>query len=97
MIWQIYEDTGYYNYVSLMPNGNLRTENLKMLFERAKEYENASFKGLFNFINYLDRLKTNNGDLDAAKLIGENDNVIRIMSIHKSKGLIVNLALDQTI
>ena len=87
LIWQIYEDTGYYNYVSLMPNGNLRTENLKMLFERAKEYENASFKGLFNFINYLDRLKTNNGDLDAAKLIGENDNVIRIMSIHKSKGL----------
>lgn len=87
LIWQIYEDTGYYNYVSLMPNGNLRTANLKMLFERAKEYENASFKGLFNFINYLDKLKTNNGDLGAAKLIGENDNVIRIMSIHKSKGL----------
>lgn len=87
LIWQIYEDTGYYNYVSLMPNGNLRAANLKMLFERAKEYENASFKGLFNFINYLDKLKTNNGDLGAAKLIGENDNVIRIMSIHKSKGL----------
>lgn len=87
LIWQIYEDTGYYNYVSLMPNGNLRTANLKMLFERAKEYESASFKGLFNFINYLDKLKTNNGDLGAAKLIGENDNVIRIMSIHKSKGL----------
>lgn len=87
LIWQIYEDTGYYNYCSLMPNGNLRTANLKMLFERAKEYENASFKGLFNFINYLDKLKTNNGDLGAAKLIGENDNVIRIMSIHKSKGL----------
>lgn len=87
LIWQIYEDTGYYNYVSLMPNGNLRAANLKMLFERAKEYESASFKGLFNFINYLDKLKTNNGDLGAAKLIGENDNVIRIMSIHKSKGL----------
>ncbi len=87
LIWQIYEDTGYYNYVSLMPNGNLRAANLKMLFERAKEYENASFKGLFNFINYLDKLKTNDGDLGAAKLIGENDNVIRIMSIHKSKGL----------
>ena len=87
LIWQIYEDTGYYNYVSLMPNGDLRAANLKMLFERAKEYENASFKGLFNFITYLDKLKTNNGDLSAAKLIGENDNVIRIMSIHKSKGL----------
>lgn len=87
LIWKIYEDTGYYNYVQLMPNGTLRTANLKMLFSRAKEYENASFKGLYNFINYIDRLKSSSGDLGAAKIIGENDDVIRIMSIHKSKGL----------
>lgn len=87
LIWQIYLDTGYYNYVSLMPNGALRTANLKMLFERAKQYEKASFKGLFNFINFIEKLKTSSGDLGAAKLIGENENVIRIMSIHKSKGL----------
>ena len=87
LIWQIYLDTGYYNYVSLMPNGALRQANLKLLFEKAKEYESASFKGLFNFINFMDKLKTSNGDMDSAKLIGENEDVVRIMSIHKSKGL----------
>ena len=71
LIWQIYLDTGYYNYVSLMPNGALRQANLKLLFEKAKEYESASFKGLFNFINFMDKLKTSNGDMDSAKLIGE--------------------------
>ena len=85
--WKLYEDTGYYNYVGLMPNGSLRQANLRSLFEKAKEYEKASFKGLYNFINFIDRLKTASGDLSSAKLIGENENVIRIMSIHKSKGL----------
>lgn len=87
LIWQIYLDTGYYNYVSLMPNGNLRQANLKVLFEKAKDYETASFKGLFNFVNFIDKLKTNNQDMDSAKIIGENEDVVRIMSIHKSKGL----------
>ncbi len=87
LIWKIYSDTGYYNYVGLMPNGNLRQANLKMLFERAKKYETASFKGLYNFINFIEKLKINSGDLSSAKIIGENDDVIRIMSIHKSKGL----------
>lgn len=87
LIWQIYLETGYYHYVSLMPNGALRQANLKILFEKAKEYESASFKGLFNFINFMDKLKTSNTDMDSAKLIGENEDVVRIMSIHKSKGL----------
>lgn len=80
-------DTGFYNYVGLMPNGDLRQANLKMLFQKAKKYESANFKGLYNFINFIDKLKLSSGDLGSAKLIGENDNVIRIMSIHKSKGL----------
>ena len=87
LIWKIYMDTGYYNYVGLMQNGKLRQANLKMLFERAKQYSVASFKGVFNFINFIDKLKLRNNDLGAAKIIGENENVIRIMSIHKSKGL----------
>ena len=87
LIWKIYLDTGFYHYVTLLPNGNLRQANLKMLFEKAKQYEKASFKGLFNFINFIDKVKTSSGDLSAAKIIGENDDVIRIMSIHKSKGL----------
>ncbi len=87
LIWKIYSDTNYYNYVGLLSNGTLRQANLKMLFERAKQYESASFKGLYHFINFMDRLHINNSDLSSAKIVGENDNVIRIMSIHKSKGL----------
>ena len=70
-----------------MPNGILRQANLKMLFERAREYEKASFKGLFNFISYINQLKRANSDMEAAKVISENEDVVRIMSIHKSKGL----------
>ena len=87
LIWKIYSDTGYYNYVSLMPNGMLRQANLRMLFERAKQYETASFKGLYNFIHFIEKVHLSSGDLGAAKIIGENENVVRIMSIHKSKGL----------
>lgn len=87
LIWTIYLETGYYNYVSLMPDGNVRVANLKMLFERAKNFESATFKGLFNFINFIEKLKLSSGDMGAAKLIGENEDVVRIMSIHKSKGL----------
>ena len=87
LIWYIYEKTGYYNYVSLMTNGNIKTANLKMLFEKAKDYEQGSFKGLYNFINFIDRVTKHNSDMGAPKLIGENEDVIRIMSIHKSKGL----------
>ena len=87
LIWEIYENTGYYNYVSLMPDGNIKTANLKMLFEKAKDYEAGSFKGLYNFINFIDKISKNGSDMGAPKLIGENEDVIRIMSIHKSKGL----------
>ena len=86
-ILKIYNETDYYNYVNLMPNGQVRKANLKMLLDRAKDYEKISFKGLFNFIRYLERVKNSNSDLSSAKLIGENENVVRIMSIHKSKGL----------
>jgi len=87
LIWKIYIDTGYYNYVSLMPDGILRQANLKLLFEKAKQYGKVSFKGLYNFINFIEKVRTSSGDLSSAKLIGENENVVRIMSIHKSKGL----------
>ena len=87
LIWKIYLDTGYYQYVGLIPNGTLRQANLKMLFDRAREYEKASFKGLFHFINYINSLRKANNDMDSAKVIGENEDVVRIMSIHKSKGL----------
>jgi len=87
LIWKIYSDTNYYNYVGLLNNGGLKQANLKMLFERAKQYESASFKGLYNFIHFIERLRLSSQDLSSAKIVGQNDNVIRIMSIHKSKGL----------
>lgn len=87
LIWYIYEKTDFYNYVSLMKNGNIRVANLKMLFEKAKDYEQGSFKGLYNFIKFIDKVTKTGSDMGAPKLIGENEDVIRIMSIHKSKGL----------
>ena len=86
-IWKIYLDTNFYHYVGFMPNGELRQANLKMLFERAKQFESTRLKGLYQFIQYIERLQIGSGDLSSAKIIGENDNVVRIMSIHKSKGL----------
>lgn len=87
LIWYLYNDTGYMSYVSAMPEGHQRRENLKILFERAKKYEDTSFKGLFNFINFIEKIKSGSGDMGNAKILGEGDNVVRIMSIHKSKGL----------
>lgn len=86
-IWKVYVETGFYNYCGLMTNGEIRKANLKMLFERAKEFEKTSFKGLFNFIRFIEKLKSGNSDMTSAKIIGENEDVVRIMSIHKSKGL----------
>jgi len=86
-LWYLYQDTNFYAYVGLLKNGAFRQANLKILFEKAKQYEKASFKGLFHFIHFIEKLHTSNGDFGAAKLIGENENVVRIMSIHKSKGL----------
>lgn len=86
-IWYLYTDTAYYGYVGAMPNGVLRQANLRILFQRAKQYEQTSFKGLFNFINFINKLRKSSGDMGSAKVLGEYEDVVRIMSIHKSKGL----------
>lgn len=87
LLWYLYTDSGYYNFVGALNNGEQRQGNLRMLLYRAKAYENTSYKGVFNFINFINKLKLSSGDMGSAKLLGENDNVVRIMSIHKSKGL----------
>lgn len=86
-LWYLYIETGYYAYVGALPSGSQRQANLKVLFERAKQFEATSFKGLFNFINFVKKLRRSNSDMGSAKTLGENANVVRIMSIHKSKGL----------
>jgi ATP-dependent helicase/nuclease subunit A len=87
LIWYLYTDTGYFSFVGAMPGGVQRQANLRILFERARQYEETSYKGLFNFINFINKLKSSRGDMGSAKILGENENVVRIMSIHKSKGL----------
>ena len=87
LIWRLYDETGYYGMVGAMPEGEQRQANLRILFERARQYEETSYKGLFNFISFIDRLKSSRGDMGSAKILSESENVVRIMSIHKSKGL----------
>lgn len=87
LIWEIITETGYYYYVSQTPDGKLRQANLIKLFEKSKEYEKSSFKGLFNFIQFINRMSDSNNKINGARLIGEKDDVVRIMTIHHSKGL----------
>jgi ATP-dependent helicase/nuclease subunit A len=87
LIWYLYTDTGYYGYAGAMPGGVQRQANLRILFERARQFEQTSYRGLFNFVNFINRLRTSSGDMGSAKILGENEDVVRIMSIHKSKGL----------
>lgn len=86
-IWMIMEDTAYFEYAGAMPNGIQRQANLKLLFQKATDFEKTSYKGLFNFITYMKTIKEKEGDFSDAKILGENEDVVRVMSIHKSKGL----------
>lgn len=83
----ILRETGYGHYVAAMPAGNRRTANLNMLLEKAVAYEKTSYKGLFHFVRYIDELQKYDVDFGEADMVGENEDVVRIMSIHKSKGL----------
>lgn len=86
-IWKVYKDTGFYEYVGTLREGLQRQANLRALHERAKAYEQTSYKGVFMFLRFLEQLERNQADLEPAKILSDNENVVRIMSIHKSKGL----------
>ena len=86
-IQQVFKETGYYEYVGAMPGGRQRQANLRMLLERAARFRKTSIHGLFQFVRFIDKLQQSSGDMGVAKALGENEDVLRIMSIHKSKGL----------
>ena len=86
LLYQIYRKTGYYDYVSSMPAGETRRANLDMLAEKAAAYASTSYRGLFDFVRYIEKLKKYDTDFGEASL-GDESNSVRIMSIHKSKGL----------
>ncbi|MEG1415241.1 MAG: helicase-exonuclease AddAB subunit AddA [Clostridium sp.] len=87
LLWHLYTDTGYYAYLGVLPKAEIRQANLRVLFERARDFLATSFKGIFSFINFIDKLQVSSQDMAGAKAISENEDVVRIMSIHKSKGL----------
>jgi len=87
LIWLIYTETGYYDLVGGLPGGVQRQANLRALHDRARQYEETSFRGLFRFLRFVDRMRESGGDLGTARALGEQEDVVRIMSIHKSKGL----------
>ncbi len=87
LLSQIYRDSGYLDYVTAMPGGTQRQANLKALYDRACKFEQANFRGLFRFLRLIEDMKEKGKDLGEARALGENEDVVRIMSIHKSKGL----------
>lgn len=87
LITYILDKTGYKLYTAAMPAGEKRSANLDMLVEKAVAFEGTSYRGLFHFIRYIEKLQKYDVDFGEASLIGENDNTVRIMSVHKSKGL----------
>lgn len=83
----LYRETGYYDFVGGLPGGLQRQANLRALLDRARQYESTSFRGLFRFLRFIERMRDTGGDLGTARALGEQEDVVRIMSIHKSKGL----------
>jgi len=87
LLWTLYRETGYYDYVGTLPGGTLRQANLRMLIDRAADFERTNERGLFRFLRYIDALKRRSTDLSVARTLGESEDVVRIMTIHRSKGL----------
>lgn len=87
LVWQVYLDTNYYEMVGAMANGKQRQANLRALHDRALSYEKSSFRGLFRFLRFIDRMSSRGDDLGIAKSTSEADDVVTLLTIHKSKGL----------
>ncbi|MBA2872044.1 ATP-dependent helicase/nuclease subunit A [Anoxybacillus calidus] len=87
LIWQLYSETHFYDFVGGMPGGKQRQANLRALYDRARQYEATSFRGLFRFLRFVERMQNRGDDLGAARALGEQEDVVRLMTIHSSKGL----------
>ena len=87
LIWSIYEKTSLLEIMTSLPNGKQRRVNLEVLYERAASYESAGFKGLYQFINFIERMRRSQKDLAQPLLTKEAGNSVRLMTVHSSKGL----------
>lgn len=87
LILKIYDETGLMNIFEAMPNGAMRRANLRLLLNYARSYESAGWRGLSGFVRFIDHVTAQKSDLSPASGISENADVVKVMSIHKSKGL----------
>ncbi len=87
LIWQIYTDTGYLDYVAGMPNGHIRQNNLHGFYKIATDYESSAFRGIFQFIRFVEKIQEKDNDLQAPKSGGDAENAVHVYTIHHSKGL----------
>lgn len=87
LLWTIYNETGYFDYIGVKENGIQRQANLRLLIQKAENLENTNFRGLFNFIRYIEKLEKFSEDNSEAAVLSENEDLVRITTIHKSKGL----------
>lgn len=87
LLWSLYEETGYLNYVGTLPAGVQRQANLRVLFDRASRFEATRYRGLFRFLRFLDRFQGQGKDMGNARALGETEDVVRLITVHASKGL----------
>lgn len=87
LLQDIYNETDFLNLISAMPGGQVRRANLMLLINKAGTFSNSGYSGLYNFIRYISKLKDFDNDFGEASILSENDDIVRIMTIHKSKGL----------
>ena len=87
LIWQLYRDTRFYDFVGGLPGGKQRQANLRALYDRARQYEATSFRGLFRFLRFIERMQERGSDLGVARALSEQEDVVRLVTIHSSKGL----------
>ncbi|MDZ5713041.1 helicase-exonuclease AddAB subunit AddA [Jeotgalibacillus haloalkalitolerans] len=87
LVWQLFRDTQFYDFVGGLPGGKQRQANLRALYDRSRQYESTSFRGLFRFLRFVERMRERGDDLGAARALSEQEDVVRLMTIHKSKGL----------
>ena len=87
LLWSLYEETGYLTYVGTLPAGVQRQANLRVLYDRASRFEATRYRGLFRFLRFLDRFQRQGKDMGNARALGENEDVVRLITVHASKGL----------
>ena len=87
LLLRMYRDTGYYEYVGGLPGGALRQANLRALYDRARQFESTHYRGLFRFLRFVEDMREGGADMAVARILGEQEDVVRVMTIHKSKGL----------